>query len=350
MSKNTTIFDVAKAANVSAATVSRVLNNSAHVNSATKKRVTDAIESLGFIPSASAQSLKTSNTYTIGFLASDISNIFHSTIARGIEDVVNPENYMMLLCSTVEDPDRELAYLKMLVSKNVDALIINPTGYNAEFIYEISKKIPTILLNRRISHPHFSYDFFDTNGYQGSYILTKQLLSMGHQRIFVITGPRHLSNAAARFRGFVAAMEESGITVDDSYPYIFDGRFSYEGGVEAIDYLWSLPECPTAIVAQNNFSTLGALYALKQRNVSVPEDISLVSHDELSNWDFMITRPTHVNFNLSLMAEEIGHRILARLNDPALEPAKFIYDPIVVPGNSVTIPTGGLKRKVFRPI
>jgi len=345
MEKKITIRDVAKAAHVSVATVSRVLNNNVHVNSETKKRVTDSIEKLGFIPSSNAQSLKTSTTHTIGFLASDISNVFHSTIARGIEDIVNEENYAILLCSTGENPSRELSYLKMLVSKNIDALIINPTGSNAQFLYELSRKIPTILLNRRVSYSNFDYDFFDTNGYKGSYLLTKQLLTLNHRRIFVISGPNHLSNAISRFQGFTDAMKEAGITVDESYPYVFDGQFSFEGGVHAIDYLCSLPEYPTAILSQNNLSTQGALYALKQRNISIPEDISIVSHDELSNWDFMSIRPTHVIFNTPYIAEQIGHRILARMKTPSLPSQEFIYEPIIIPGNSVTIPTDHLARR-----
>jgi LacI family transcriptional regulator len=346
MEKKVTILDVAQAASVSVATVSRVLNNTSYVGEATRKRVEKAIEQLNFIPNTGAQSLKTNSTHTIGFLVSDISNIFHSSMARAIEDIVSQKNYTMLLCSTGEDRKRELSYLKMLLSKNIDALIINPTGNNEQLIYEISQKIPTILVNRRIFYPHYTYDFFDTDGYQGSYLLTKLLLQMNHRRIFVVRGPRVLSNAQSRFSGFSAAMREAGIVVDENYPFIFDGRFSYQGGIDAVDYLCSLNEYPTAILSQSNLSTQGVLKALRQRNLIVPEDISLVSHDSLDNWEFLSVRPTYVHFNTSNIGAQIGHRILARLENSDIQPQEFIYSPEIIPGNSVTIPTDHLKQKL----
>ena len=130
MSKKVTISDVAKLANVAPATVSRVLNNTSYVSAETRRHVEAAIKQLQFIPDASAQSLKTNSTHTIGFLVPDISNAFHSTMARAIEDIVSKKNYMLLLCSTNEDRKRELTYLKSFLSKNVDALILNSTGYN----------------------------------------------------------------------------------------------------------------------------------------------------------------------------------------------------------------------------
>lgn len=346
MSKKVTISDVAKLANVSAATVSRVLNNTSYVGEETRRRVNAAIEQLEFIPDAGAQSLKTNNTYTIGFLVPDISNIFHSTMARAIEDIVNKKNYMLLLCSTNEDRKRELAYLKMLLSKNVDALILNSTGYNERLVYEISQKIPTILVNRRIFYPNFTYDYFGIDGYQGSYLLTKLLLKLGHRKIYVIHGPRYLSNAQSRLNGFRAAMNEEGIIVDESYPYLFDGHFSYQGGVDAVEHLCSLSDIPTAILSQNNFSTQGVLNAFREKNIIVPDDISLVSHDGLSNWDSLIVRPTYVGFQVENIAATIGNRILERLEDPSIPTKEFIYLPEVIPGNSVTIPTQNLENKL----
>lgn len=344
MGKKITISDVAKVANVSASTVSRVLNNTSYVGAKTRERVEKAIEQLEFIPDADAQSLKTNSTHTIGLLVPDISNIFHSTMARVIEDIVNEKNYMLLLCSTNEDRNRELAYLKMFLSKKVDALILNPTGYNEHLIYEISEKIPTILVNRRIFYPNFKYDFFDIDGYQGSYLLTKQLLKFGHRKIFVIHGPRNLSNAQSRLNGFRVAMKEAGIIVDENYPFMFNGRFSCQGGIDAIHYLCSLSELPTAILSQSNLSTQGVLKALRQKNITVPDDISLVSHDELSNWESLMVRPTYVDFHVSDIAEKIGHRILDRLDNPDIPPQEFIYSPQIVPGNSVTVPTDHLEK------
>lgn len=346
MNKKVTISDVAKLANVAPATVSRVLNNSSYVGAETRRRVEAAIEQLQFIPDAGAQSLRANSTHTIGFLVPDISNIFHSTMARAIEDIVNKKKYLLLLCSTNEDRKRELAYLKTFLSKNVDALILNSTGYNERFVYEISQKIPTILVNRRIFYPNLTYDFFDIDGYQGSYLLTKQLLKLGHRKIFVIHGPRILSNSRSRLNGFRAAMQEEGIIVDESYPFMFDGHFTCQGGIDAVEYLCSLSDTPTAVLSQSNFSTQGALKAFREKNIAVPDDISLVSHDELSNWDSLVVRPMYADFDVANIAAAVGHRILERLENPSLPTQEFIYPPKIIPGNSVTIPTANLANKL----
>jgi LacI family transcriptional regulator len=346
MSKKVTISDVAKLANVAPATVSRVLNNTSYVSAETRRHVEAAIKQLQFIPDASAQSLKTNSTHTIGFLVPDISNAFHSTMARAIEDIVSKKNYMLLLCSTNEDRKRELTYLKSFLSKNVDALILNSTGYNERLVYEISQKIPTILVNRRVFYPNLTYDFFDIDGYQGSYLLTKQLLKLGHRKIFVIHGPRNLSNSQSRLNGFRTAMKDEGIVIDESYPFMFDGHFTCQGGIDAVEYLCSLSDTPTAILSQNNFSTEGVLKAFREKNIVVPDDISLVSHNELSNWDSLIVRPTYADFDTANIAATIGHRILARLENPSLPTQEFLFPPKIIPGNSVTIPTSNLTNKL----
>lgn len=336
--KAATIKDIAREANVSLATVSRALNREACVTDAMRSRVLAAANKLGYVPNSAAKSLKTNSTYTIGFLVSDISNSYYISIARIVEDIVSQHNYNLILCSTGNRKERELDYLRMLMSRNVDGLILNTTGLNNDFILQMNEKTPIVLVNRRIMDPKFRGDLIDTNSYQGCYLLTKQLLSLGHKKIFVVRGPLHLSNSFERFQGFADAMKEAGIDVMKQYPYVYTGEFTQQSGIDAVRFLQQMEERPTAILSQNNMMTIGILEELKNTQIRIPEDISLVSYDGVNNMDLMITRPTSARFDMQLLGQQVGQSILARIKDPELPSREFVFDPIIVNGNSLSIP------------
>lgn len=142
---NVTIKDVAKLAGVSIATVSRVINDNYYVSPEIKEKVLQAIEDLDYYPNYVARSLKSEKTNSIGFLVSDISNTYFTTMAKALEDVIHKKNYSLIVCSTEDKKEKELAYLKLLISKKVDGLILNTTGKNDELIAELSKQLPIVL-------------------------------------------------------------------------------------------------------------------------------------------------------------------------------------------------------------
>lgn len=338
--KRATMKDIAREANVSLATVSRALNHDPCVKDAMQARVLDAAQKLGYVPNSIAKSLKTNSTYTIGFLVSDISNNYYISIARTVEDIVSRQGYNLMLCSTGNRQDRELDYLRMLMSKSIDGLILNTTGLNDAFVLEMNKKTPMVLLNRRVMAPEFRGDLVDTNSYLGCYQLTRQLLALGHRKIYAVRGPAHLSNSFERFQGFADAMGESGITVDQQYPYVYTGEFTLQSGVEAIRHLCAMQDRPTAILSQNNMMTIGILEELRRSMITVPEDISLASYDGINNMDLMITRPTSARFDMTAIGERVGQSILARIKNPEQPGQEYIFDPTIVQGNSLGIPKG----------
>ena len=338
--KRDTIKHIAREANVSLATVSRALNHDPCVTDAMQARVLETAKRLGYVPNSIAKSLKTNSTYTIGFLVSDISNNYYISIARTVEDMVSCQNYNLMLCSTGNRKDRELDYLQMLMSKNIDGLILNTTGLNNDFILEMSKKTPIVLLNRRIMNVGFRGDLVDTNSYLGCYKLTKQLLAMGHRDIYVVRGPAHLSNSFERFQGFADAMGEVGIAVNGDYPYIYTGEFTLQSGEEAIRHMRQMEHMPTAILSQNNMMTIGILKELRRSMIRVPEDVSLVSYDGISNMDLMMTRPTSASFDMTAIGEQVGESILSRIKHPETPNREYIFDPTITPGNSLGIPRG----------
>lgn len=347
MKSKATIKDVAAVANVSVATVSRVLNGNYYVSPDVVERVRRAIESLGYVQNSIARSLKMNSTHMIGYVVSDISNTYHISAARAAEDILRKEGYSMILCSTENSQEREYEYLNLLIGKNVDALVLNTTGKNDSYIVELSKNMPIVLVNRKITRSEFTGDFVDTNGYDGCYQLTKLLLSIGHRKIYVLHGPQHLSNSQERLAGFMAAMKEYGVTVDESYPYQFAGSFTLQSGIDAIETLCCMEDKPTAIMSQNNMMTIGILKGLKSKSISIPEELSLVSYDGIDNLDLMTIRPTVANFDTTIIGSKIATMLLERIKDSSMANRQFILEPEIIQGNSIGLPTGLLNQRTL---
>lgn len=339
MEKRATIRDIARTAGVSIATVSRVLNNNVTVTQETKERVIHAVRQLGYIPNSAAISLKTNRTHTVGFVISDIYSEALISAVHAAEAVLNQSNYNLLLCSSENDPVREKRYLQMLMSNNVDGIVINSTGRNGDYILELSQKCPIVLYNRKISGDDFIGDLVDTNNFLGSYRLTKQLLDMGHRRIAAICGPvSYLSNAKERFEGFRAAMLEAGIQISEDSPYLYEGEFCHQTGAQALDYLTALPQPPTAIVSHNVTMSMGVLARADERKVRIPKDVSFASYDDIPNAGLMRVRPTAVVFDMKEIGAQIGQAVLKRIDQPGCPNRSFIFDPVIIQGNSVAPP------------
>lgn len=343
-----TIKDVAREAGVSIATVSRVLNKKVFVTDEMQQKVLDAAHSLNYIPNTAAKSLKTNHTNTIGFLISDISSEVLITAAQAAESIIIPENFNMILCNSQNDPRRERNYLKMLMGKNVDAIVINATGKNTKYIVEIAQRVPMVCYNRCVQSKQYIGDLVDTNNYMGSYLLTRKLLEYGHRRILLVRGPKYLSNAEERFNGFADAMKEVNIDVRQNYPYIFTGEFCRQTGMDAIDFLMRLKEPPTAIFSQNITTSIGVLTQANLRKINIPNDISFVSYDGIPNSELMTVQPTAVIFDTVKMGKQIGKSILHRVKDPLAPNNSYIFDPILLEGNSLAIPSETLKEKLKR--
>ena len=341
-----TILDVARDAQVSPATVSRVLNGNTRVDIDLKDRVLQSVHKLTYIPNANAQSLITHNTYEIGFLVSDISNFYYGTIARAVENIVNPQKYNLILCSTDEQKNREYDYLKTMMRRNVDALILNTTCLNNKLVVDMSKSIPIVLMNRVIDAPDFHGDIVDTDGYNGCKLLTYELLRAGHRKIYCIYGPDIYLNSKDRFRGFADAMAEHGITVSSDYPYLFNGQYTEYGGKCAVENLFTYSDPPTAILSLNNMSTLGVMQQLSHYHINIPEDISLAGHDYLYNMNLFKVQPVSALYDLDAISRCAGNAVLERIHNPDLPIRRYIFSPQISEGNSIAPPSPLLAQKL----
>lgn len=335
---NPTIKDVARQAGVSIATVSRVLNNKSTVAPDLAAKVNQAVEQLGYHPNSIARTLKSDSSKTVGFVVSDISNDFFTRMARGVEDVLNQRGYSLFVCSTDSTQLREEQCLSLLREKQVDGLIINTSGKNDELISQMSHHVPIALFGRKISTPDFTGDFVDNDNFSGVQELTRHLISLGHRKIGLLNGQLHVSSARERLAGFQSAMREIGVTVDDSYPYLYKGSFNrISSGAEGTKYLYE--QGATAVISANNVLALGALQFCHSAQIRIPEDLSLCSFGTIANHELLYIQPTYAEQAPASMGARLAELIMERIEAKnQLANRELRFSASLIAGNGTGIP------------
>lgn len=273
-----TIADVAKRAGVSKMTVSRVINNSGYISQDTRSRVEEAIAELGYIPNALARSLRFKQTQTIALIVTDITNPFFTTIARGVEDAASEQGFSVIFCNTDESPEEEQEYIRVLIQKQIDGLLLVPARSRPGSVALLQDKtIPLVLLDRQL--PGQSVDSVRCDSGLGAYRLVRHLLDLGHRRIATLSGPADVTTAADRVAGWQRALHEVGL--DAPADLLQYGMYSVDSGYTMARCALEATPPPTAFFAANNFIAVGAVRALAERGLRVPEDASLVTFDDL---------------------------------------------------------------------
>lgn len=320
-----TLADVARRAGVSPATASRIINGSPKpVTEALRARVLAAVEELQYVPNAHAQSLARSHRSAVGVIVHDVSDPYFAEITRGLQRVATEHNRLVIICNTYRDPDKELEYVELLRAHQAAAIVLTGSGYHdEEFTSKLDAKLRVYqatgghvaLIGR---HEHSGHAVLPANE-TGGYLMATELYTLGHSRIGVIAGPKHLTTTTDRLAGLRRAAREHGRELPTRCIAYAD--FQRTGGASAAAAL--LDENPdlTAIAALNDSMAIGALTLLRSRGIAVPGQMSLVGFD-----DMPVTRdvtPTLTTVRLPLA--DMGARAMTL----ALEPA--------VPGNSPQI-------------
>lgn len=309
----TTIQHVAKRAGVAPITVSRVINKSGYVTQPVRERVEAAIAESGYVPNGLARSLRSRRTHTLALVLTDITNPFFTTVARGVEDAASDAGFMVILGNTDEAETKERQYLQMLLQRQVDGILLVPAGDATESLRVIQQqKTPVVVLDRRVGTTDVDVVRCDSVG--GAYQLGSLLASLGHRNIAVIAGPSKLSNSEDRVSGFQRSLAEAGLGHNvpgfhEGIAPVYYGTLTQESGYTMTqDALSAMPR-PTAIFATNNFLAVGALNALHDAGLRVPEDVALVAFDDLL--------PAFVPFPFLTVADqpayEMGQKAVALL-------------------------------------
>jgi LacI family transcriptional regulator len=333
-----TISDVARRAGVSTVTVSRVLNRERNVNSLTRERVERAIADLSYVPNVVARSLRSKRTHALALVLPDVTNVFWTTIARGVEDAAHSVGYSVLLCNTDEDPVKQQLYMQVIASQRVDGVIIAPCDDDAAHLSELRQRnVPTVIMDRRIEG--WDVDTVWGDSISGARALIRHLIKVGHRRIAIITGPSHASTADDRVAGYRMALAEASIPFDPclvkhgefraasgehlTYQLLDESRSS-EGGVA---HPAARGGTFTAIFAANNVIALGVLDALEKRGLRVPQDVALVSFDDLPEASRLFPFLTVVTQPAYEMGTHAAQLLLSRLYGDTSSPARHVVLP-----------------------
>lgn len=289
-----TIKDVAREAGVSIATVSRVFNNVGPVDEKTRQRVRHVARQLRYVPSAIGRSLSTRRTDAIGLLLPDLFGEFFSEVLRGSDQTAQHSHFHLVVSSSHNNKEEIKAALAMMRGR-VDGLVIMSPHIDAETLNEnLPQSLPVVLLNCYVESAGF--DSLNIDNFSGAYAMVKHLIGHGHRHIAIIKGTEKNFDAAERLRGYRKAIQESGLTPDLRLE--FTGDFSEAGGYEAAKQILRSSERATAIFACNDSMAIGALSALREQDVRVPEEIALAGFDDVPIASYLTPSLTSVQVGI----------------------------------------------------
>jgi len=272
-----TIKDVAREANVSVATVSRVFNSSGPVREETRDRIREVAARLCYSPHGGARSLITSRTNTLGILLPDLYGEFFSEVIRGMDQTAQRNGYHLLVSSSHDAKDEIEAALRAMRGR-VDGLVAMSPHLDApSLVANVPATLPIVLLNCQVTGD--AYDALTIENQSGAYQMIRHLVALGHRSIAIIRGSEGNFDAEERLIGYRAALRDCGI--DPRPEWEVPGDFTESSGFQAIDHVLSLRERPTAVFAANDAMAIGALSALRDADVLVPDHIAVVGFDDI---------------------------------------------------------------------
>jgi LacI family transcriptional regulator len=340
-----TLKDVALRAGVHPATASRALNPETRilVSEDTARRVLDAAEELGYSPNPVARSLRTRRSHTVGVLIPDLNNPLFPPIVRGLEDRLAAAGYVALIGNTDSDDQREHIIFDQMRARHVDGLVLATARLRHPLLAEASRaEIPVVLINRLAQD--YSFPSVSVDNERGVRMAISHLSGLGHRRIAHIAGPQEMSTGLSRYRGFVTAMESSGLPVDLDL-IVFAKAFSVEEGVRCTRLL--LDRCAarlgqagcTAIFAANDMLAVGCYSALDEAGLSCPEDMSVVGFNDMPFIDRLRPPLTTIRFPHYQVGTEAAQLLLERIAEHAA-PVKILYlaPELIIRGSTARVP------------
>jgi len=323
------IKEIAKQAGVSTATVSRVLNGSDKVHLKTVERVLKVVDKMDYRPNHVARRMrvKPTDSLVFGLIITDMGNPFFSNVAKGVEEVAYKNKFVIMICNTNEDSEKEKLFLNSMLSEKVSGVIIVPTADNNSFFKKVvNNNFPLVTIDRKIKD--LSVDTVSIDNKEGGYLATSHLIDSGHKRIGIVKGIKGLNNSEDRFNGYKKALEEAGIPISDEL--ITYGDFVEPGGRKAMEKLLSLNQPPSAVFSTNNLMTLGCIKEIYSRRISIPDDIALVGFDD-STWAEALIPPLTTirqpGYEIGVNAAEL---LINRLHNPDASFKNVVLNPQIV--------------------
>ncbi|HUA28844.1 MAG TPA: LacI family DNA-binding transcriptional regulator [Streptosporangiaceae bacterium] len=319
-----TLRDVAVRAGVHPATASRALNPETRilVSEDTARRVLDAAAELGYSPNPVARSLRTRRSHTVGVLIPDLNNPLFPPIVRGLEDRLAAAGYVALIGNTDSDDTRERMVFDQMRARHVDGLVLATARLHHPLLAEAARAdLPVVLINRLAQD--YSFPSVSVDNERGVRMAVSHLAALGHRRIAYIAGPQEMSTGLSRYRGFVTAMESSGLQVDSDL-VVFAKAFTVEEGLRCGRILLERRGGCTAIAAGNDMLAVGCYGALDEAGLSCPEDISVVGFNDMPFIDRLRPPLTTIRFPHYQVGTEAAQLLLERIAEHS-GPVKILY-------------------------
>lgn len=334
MTKKTTIKDIAKKTGLSTTTVSRVLNGKSDKYRIAKKSqqiIEAAASELNYVANYFAANLKSGKSNTIGLIVPSLSNPFFANIASNINSEVRKYGYTTIITDSDENVKIEKTELQQFISRNIEGLIIIPCGKEMEHIKQVyDKGLPMILLDRYFEE--LEIPFVSTDNFEGAYMAANLLIDHGHNSILCIQGVIDSTPNKLRVEGFRKAMKEANI---ENFKVVGDS-FSVENGYLETKMLFQNKERPTAIFTLSNTIAMGCLKALKEENVRIPQDISLITFDDHLYLDYLATPITSVAQPVEVICKLAIKNLISFLEKGERTIKQIILKPEIIYRESVS--------------
>jgi LacI family transcriptional regulator len=319
------IKDIAKKSGLSTTTVSRVLNGKAEafrISKVSQEKVLKTAKELNYVPNQYASNLRSGKSNTIALMVPSLNNPFFAEIASRINTEIRQHGYITIISDSNEDIEIEKNELRQLLSRNIEGLIIVPCGSSWKHIEEVQEQgLPIICIDRYFED--FDVPFISTDNYEGAYLTIKELISMGHKRITCIQGVPKSTTNVLRVKGYLDALEEAGIT----WHSIVGDDFTIQNGYLETKLLLQLEIRPTVIFTLSNTIAIGCMKALKEENLRIPEDISLITFDDHPYLEYLSTPLSCISQPVKNISKIAVKFLFRKLNNEELQIKKVLLKP-----------------------
>jgi len=325
-----TIKDIARRAQVSHTTVSRVLNNKPGVKRATKDRILRLIRELDYQPNLVARSLVMKRSRTLGLVITTIRNPFYLELAQGLEDTARARGYSVFFCCTNFSISREEESIRELRRKGVDGIILSSAHIKDLYVSSlVEQQFPAVLVNRRVLEPDLTgkMDYIGVDNVKAGEMAVEHLLKVGRRRFGVISGSEDSSITIERMAGIRTALQKHHLVLDETM--VFEGDYLKKSGYDGALYFLSRTELPDAILCLNDYMALGVYDALTERGIDVPEMVSLMGFNDIEFASLQVVGLTTISQKKYLLGSMAVQRLIDRI-EGAKPGVEYILEPELI--------------------
>lgn len=309
-----TIYDISKRLNVSAATVSRALNNNPKISEKTRELVAKTAAEMNYKQNRLAQALKSGRTNNVGVIVPYINRSFFSSVIRGIEEELTPHGYHVIICQSHEEVKNEMKQINTLLNTQIDGIFmsVSKTTQNSDHIKKVlEENTPLVFFDRKLEVPGVSSVVIDD--YKAGFMATEHLIKQGCKIIAHLSGESNLEIYKYRYEGYRAALDKYGLEYHPEH--VIKASSKIESGIEAVSQLWDSEIKPDAIFAAGDYVALGAIQELKNRNIKVPEDVCVVGFSNEPFTKYMELPITSVDQTPQLMGKIAAQVFLEQVKE-----------------------------------